>query len=165
VSYYVGIPLMFILAAAEASVLPLFRVSGLQPNLMLVVLVAWLMLRGPNEGFLFIVLGGLLLGLVDGAPLGTALLALAPLFLLHEARGSQLREGGLILTVVFTLVMTATYHLIYLAVFTLQGQNGNWLEAMVRIVLPTAFLNVLLLLPVYFALSLSSQELRRASYA
>ena len=164
-SYYIGVPLMFVLAAAEAAVLPQFRVSGLQPNLVLVVLVAWLMLRGPAEGFLLITVGGLLLGLVDGAPLGTALLALAPLFVLHEARGSQLREGGLILTIVFTVIMTATYHLIYLAVFTVQGQNGDWLEAFIRIVLPTAFINVVLLMPVYFLLSLSSQELRRASYA
>ncbi|HLF76516.1 MAG TPA: rod shape-determining protein MreD [Dehalococcoidia bacterium] len=164
-SYYIGVPLMFVLAAAEAAVLPQFRVSGLQPNLVLVVLVAWLMLRGPAEGFLLITVGGLLLGLVDGAPLGTALLALAPLFVLHEARGSQLREGGLILTIVFTVIMTATYHLIYLAVFTVQGQNGDWLEAFIRIVLPTVFINVVLLMPVYFLLSLSSQELRRASYA
>jgi rod shape-determining protein MreD len=156
---------MFILAAAEAAVLPQFRVSGLQPNLMLVVLVAWLMLRGPSEGFVLIAVGGLLLGLVDGAPMGTALLALAPLFVLHEARGSQLREGGLILTIVFTVIMTATYHLMYLTVFTLQGQNGSWLDAFIRIVLPTAFINVILLLPVYFLLSRSSQELRRASYA
>ncbi len=164
-SYYIGLPLVLLFALIEAAVLPLFRVSGLQPNLVLVLLVAWLMLRGPGEGFVFIALGGLIVGLVDGAPLGTALLAMAPMFVLHEARGSQLREGGFVLTIVFTLIMTVCYHFVYLAVYTLQGQNGSWIEAFTRIVLPTAFLNVVVLLPIYLLLSLSSQELRRATYA
>jgi rod shape-determining protein MreD len=164
-SYYIGLPLVVLCALVEASVLPLFRVSGLQPNLVLVLLVAWLMLRGAGEGFVFIAVGGVMLGLVDAAPLGTALLAMAPMFFLDEARGSQLREGGLVLTIVFTVVMTVCYHLVYLSMYTLQGQNGSWIEALSRIVLPTAFLNVLVLLPIYFLLSIGSREQRRATYA
>jgi cell shape-determining protein MreD len=97
--------------------------------------------------------------------MGTALIAMAPIFILHEARGSQLREGGLVLTVVFTVIATICFHLIYLVVFTINGQNGNWLEAMIRIVVPTAFLNVVVLLPIYFLVSMASQELRRPTYA
>ena len=164
-SYYIGLPLVLLCALVEAAVLPLFRVYGLQPNLVLVLLVAWLMLRGPGEGFVFIALGGVMLGLVDGAPLGTALLAMAPMFFLHETRGSQLREGGLVLTIVFTLIMTVSYHLVYLTVYTLQGQNGPWLEAFTRIVLPTALLNAVVLLPIYYLVSMRSKELRRATYA
>jgi rod shape-determining protein MreD len=165
VSYYVGLTLMFVASVAEVSVLPLFRVSGLQPDLILVILVAWLMLRGGAEAFVFVPIAGLFLGLMDGAPLGTAMLALAPLFLLHDARGSQLRESGLILSVVFCVVMTIVFHLIYLAVFTFMGENGSWLEAALRVILPTAFLNVVLLLPVYFVISRASEELRRPTYA
>ncbi len=97
--------------------------------------------------------------------MGTAMLAMAPMFVLHEVRGSQLREGGLVLTIVFTVIMTICFHLVYLAVFTIEGQNGSWLEAIIRIVLPTAFVNVVVLLPVYFLVSMASQELRRPTYA
>jgi rod shape-determining protein MreD len=165
VSYYAGFSLVFFAALAEVSVLPLFSVSGLQPDLLLVLLVVWLTLRGAAEGFVLIPFGGVMLGLLEGAPLGTGLLALAPLFLLHDARGSQLRESGLTLTVVFCLVMTVAFHLAYLAVFTVMGESGSWPQALLRVVLPTAFLNVLLLLPVYFLISRSSQELRRPGYA
>lgn len=164
-SYYVSLPIVFLLALAEASVLPMFRVSGLQPNLLLVVLVAWLMLRGPNEAFVLIPVAGILLGLVDGAPLGTALVGLAPAALLHEARGAQLREGGLTLTIVFVILMTFAFHLAYMLVFTVGGQGGSWPEALSRIVLPTAFLNVLVLLPVYFLVLQASQDMRRVAYA
>jgi rod shape-determining protein MreD len=165
VSYYVSLPLIFLLALAEASVLPMFRIAGLQPNLVLVLMVAWLVLRGPGESFVLIPFAGLVLGLVDGAPLGTALLGLAPIALLHEVRGAKLTEGGLPLTIVFVIVMTFVFHLAYLLVFTVLGQSGNLPAALPRVVLPTTFLNVAVLLPVYVFVSMSSQEVRRAAYA
>ena len=163
-SYYIGLPLLVLLAISEAVALPLFRVAGLQPNLVLVLLVAWLMVRGPREVFVFIPVAGVVLGLLDGALMGTALLALAPIVLFQEVRGSRLTEGGLILTVVFTVLLTITYHLTYMAVFAVEGETGNWLSAFTQVILPTAFLNVVVLLPVYGLMVMSSQELRRASY-
>jgi len=155
---------MLLLALMEASVLPMFRIGGLQPNLVLVLLVVWLMLRGPREAFILIAVSGVCVGLVDGAPMGTALLALAPVALLQEVRGSQLRESGLILTTLFLLLMTFAYHLIYFAVFAIHGENGDPLSALIRVIIPTAFLNVLVLLPAYFVIAMSSQETRRAGY-
>ena len=163
-SYYVGIPLLLIVAVAEASVLPMFQVGGLQPNPMLVLLLAWLMVRGAAEAFLFIPVGGLFLGLVDSAPMGTALLALAPMAVLQEVRGSQLREGGFLLTIVFTVAMTIVFNLVYLLVFTLSGDGGSLVGAMSRVIIPTTFLNVIILFPIYAVLWATSGELRRASY-
>ena len=120
-SYYVGLPLLLLVALLEVSVAPMFRVAGLQPNLMLVLLIAWLIVRGAGEAFILAPVGGVLLGLVDGAPAGTALIGLAPLAFLQDLRGSQLREGGLIMAVAFTIVMSFFYNYVHLAVFTLQG--------------------------------------------
>ena len=163
-SYYIGLPLLLIVAAAEASVLPMFQIGGLQPNPMLVLLVAWLMVRGSGEAFLLIPAGGLFLGLVDAAPIGTALLALAPMAVLQEIRGSQLREGGFLLTILFTVAMTIIFNLVYLLVFVLGGEAGNLLGAMTRVIIPTALLNVIILFPIYVVLWGTSGDLRRASY-
>ena len=122
VSYYIGLPLLLLVALVEASVLPMFRVAGLQPNLVLVLLVAWLMVRGAERG-LRPHPGRRLLPRPRGrrAHWARRCSALAPLAFLQELRGAQLREGGLILTIVFTVVMTFIYHFVYLVVFTLQG--------------------------------------------
>jgi rod shape-determining protein MreD len=165
VSYYIGIPLLLLLALLEASVLPLFRVAGLQPNLLLVLLVVWLMVRGSGEAFVLIPIGGVFMGLVDGAPMGTALLALAPIAFLQEIRGAHLSESGLVLTIAFVVFMTAAYHTVYFAIFALQGQSGPIAEALLGIVLPVGFLNVLVAIPAYVVMSAFSQELRRPSYA
>jgi rod shape-determining protein MreD len=164
VSYYIGIPLLLIVAAAEASVVPMFQVGGLQPNPMLVLLIAWLMVRGSGEAFVFIPIGGIFLGLVDSAPMGTALIALAPLAFLQEIRGSQLREGGFLLTILFTVLMTIVFNLVYLLVFTLGGEAGPLVGALTRVIIPTAVLNVLILFPMYIILWATSGDLRRASY-
>jgi rod shape-determining protein MreD len=165
VSYYIGLPLLILAALLEVSVLPMFRVYGLQPNLMLVLLITWLIVRGSTEAFILAPIGGVILGLVDGAPAGTALIGLAPLAFLQDLRGSQLREGGLVMAVAFTIVMSLFYNYVHLAVFTLNGQSGDWIEASLRIILPTALINVAVLAPLYGLMVLSSPEQRRTVYA
>jgi rod shape-determining protein MreD len=165
VSYYVGISLVILAALLEASVLPLFRVEGLQPNLTLVLVIAWLMVRGADEAFVLIPVAGVFLGLVDGALMGTALLALAPIFVLQDFRGAHLSERGAIVAVVFTAIMSLVYNYTYLLVFTLQGEAGSWVEATTRVVLPATFINVAILVPIYFGLVLLNPQPRRALYA
>ena len=164
-SYYIALPLLLLLALTEVVVEPMFRIAGLQPNLVLVLLTVWLIIRGQNEAFFLIPAGGLFLGLVDGAPLGTALIALAPLVVLQEMSGSQLREGGLIMALIFVVIMTLTYHLAYLGVFILKGEAGHgWITAFTRVVIPTCLLNGIVVLPMYWVVNLFSGELRRPGY-
>lgn len=164
-SYYVGITLVILAALLEASVLPLFRIEGLQPNLTLVLLMTWLIVRGAEEAYVLIPVGGIFIGLMDGALMGTALLALAPVAMLQEVRGAQLNERGMFMAVVFTLIMSLVYNYTYLLVFTLQGQAGSWVEATTRVVLPTTFINVAILFPVYFLFTLVNSQPRRTLYA
>jgi rod shape-determining protein MreD len=165
VSYYLGIPFLLLAALSEVAVAPMFRVAGLQPNLVLIILTAWLIARGQNEVYWLIPTGGFFLGLVDGAPLGTAIIAMAPLALLQDVRGSQLREGGLALAVIFIVIMTVVYHVVYLLMFTLEGQAASWVQAATRVIIPTALINAVVIVPVYWFLSLFSHELRRPTYA
>src|SRR4051812_3406000 len=143
----------------------MFRIAGMQPNLVLVLVTVWLIVRGQNEAFVLIPVGGFLLGLVDGAPMGTALLALAPLALLHDVRGSQLREGGIAMALIFIVLMTFAYHFVYLAVFLVRGEAGaGMLTAVTRVIIPTALLNAIVLLPLYWIVNIFSGELRRPAY-
>jgi len=164
-SYYVGIVLLFFAALIEVSVLPLFRVYGLQPNLVLVIVIAWLIIRGEEEAYVLIPIGGLVLGLVESAPMGTALLALAPIAVLQEIRGAQFGRGGIVMAVAFTVIMSVVYNFTYLLVFTLSGDSGSWLLAMTNVVLPATLLNVVVLVPLYAFFSIVNPRPRRSLYA
>ncbi len=164
-SYYIGVPLLLLVALAQAAVLPFFRIAGMQADVMLVLLVAWLSVRGEQEALVLVPIGGVFLGLVDGAPMGTALLALVPAVVLNDLRKLQFREGQFVLTIAVTVLATVAFHAVYLVVFTIAGQAGSWPVAMLRVILPTALLNVVALGPIYLALWLASGDLRRAAFA
>jgi rod shape-determining protein MreD len=165
VSYYVGITLVVFAALLEASVLPLFRVGGVQPNLTLVLLMAWLVIRGAEEAYVLIPIGGIFVGLVDGALMGTALLAMAPVALLQEVRGAQLNARGFVMAVAFTTIMSLVYNYTYLLVFSLQGEAGPWGAATTQVILPTTLINLAVLLPIYAAFAFVNPEPRRSLYA
>jgi rod shape-determining protein MreD len=164
-SYYVGITLLLFSALIEVSVLPLFRVYGLQPNLTLIILIAWLIIRGEEEAYVLIPIGGVFLGLVESAPIGTAIIALAPIAVLQEIRGSQLRQGGIVMAVAFTAVMSVVYNFTYLLVFTLTGESGSWLLATTNVILPATLLNIVVLVPLYVVFSVVNPQQRRSLYA
>jgi rod shape-determining protein MreD len=164
-SYYVGITLVILSALLEASVMPLFRVDGLQPNLTLVLLMAWLIIRGAEEAYVLIPIGGVFIGLVDGALMGTALLAMAPVALLQEVRGAQLNEKGIAMAVAFVLIMSLVYNYTYLVVSTLQGESGPWIDATTQVILPTTLMNLAILLPLYAGFALLNPQPRRSLYA
>lgn len=163
-TYYVALPLLFLLGLIEAAVLPMFRISGLQPNLILVVLTAWITLRGISEALVLIPFTGVLLGLVGSAPLGAPILALAPLAILGDLRGSRLNEGGFTLAALYTVIMTIIYHLIFWLFAAAGGEAGSFTQALLRVIFPVTLLNLLILAPVYAVLWMSSHEVRRPSY-
>jgi len=164
-SYYIGIALVVLSALVEASVMPMFRIQGLQPNLTLVLLMTWLIVRGADEAFVLIPIGGIFIGLVDGALLGTALLALAPVALLQEVRGAQLNDKGFAMMIGFTVIMSLVYNYVYLLVFTLQGQSGSWFEATTQVILPTTLINIAVVLPMYLVFTVINPQPRRSLYA
>jgi hypothetical protein len=61
--------------------------------------------------------------------------------------------------------MTFAYHFVYLGVFLLRGQAGSGLfTAVTRVVIPTALLNAVVLLPFFWIVNIFSGDLRRPAY-
>jgi hypothetical protein len=164
-SYYIGVPLVLLVALAEAAFLPYFRIFGLQPSVTLVLLICWLTIRGQEEALYLIPLAALCLGLVDGAPLGVAFLALAPVVALHELRGLHLGEGQLVIAVVFTIVATLIYQSVYYLAFVAGGQSGDIVAAALEVAVPVSLLNVVILFPVYWMTWVFSADVRRTMFA
>jgi rod shape-determining protein MreD len=163
-SYYIAIPLLLLIGLAEVSVLPYFQVEGLQPNLMLVFVLSWMMVRGQREALFLIPLGGIILGLVDGAHLGVALLALAPIAFLHDLRGSHLSEGQFGLTILFTIVASLIYEAVYLGAYALMGQIGGSVLDLFRVAVFGTMLNLVILFPIYGLLWTASADVRRPAF-
>lgn len=159
--YVIAVVVVLLVAVAQTSALTSFRVLGVHANLMLVLLLSWAMVRGLKEAMVVVPMGGLALGLVDGHPLGVAVLALIPLVLLTEIREARIIEGDFLLSIFVVLLATLAYELIILIVLRVTGETVQWWGTLARVVVPAAVVNALLVPPVYGLLWVGSRDLRR----
>jgi rod shape-determining protein MreD len=160
VSLALGVLVIVGAALAQVSVLPAFSIFGVQPNLVIVVLVAWLAVRGQREALVLIPVAGILVGILDSQPLGLALLALAPLGLMTEVREARPVESDLVLALVFVALATLFYEGALLLTLAVTGGRADWLGSALNVLVPAVFANVLLLLPTYALLRLTNLNFR-----
>jgi len=156
-----GLLVIFIAVLFQVAVLPAFSIFGVQPNLVIVLLVAWMSVRGQREVLFLIPAAGFLLGLLDSQALGLAMLALSPLVLMTEVRELKLVQSELAPAVALTVGATLVYELTGLVTLAVTGTNPDWLASVLDVLVPAVVANVLLLLPVYGLLRLASLDLRR----
>ncbi len=156
-----GLVAVLFAALAQAAVMPSFSIFGAQPSLVIVLLVAWMSIRGQREALFLIPAAGFVLGLLDGEPLGLTMLALAPLVLMTEVREWRRVESDLVPALVLTVAGTLVYETTVLLSLAVRGEQVSWLASIVNVLVPAAIANVLLLLPVYAVIRLASLDLRR----
>ena len=84
--YVTGAAIAFMLALVQASSVEQFRIIGVAPNLLLVFLVSWLVVRGLDDVLPMVAVAGITLGLVGLQTPGLALLA-------HPAHMETRRPG------------------------------------------------------------------------
>jgi rod shape-determining protein MreD len=161
VSTSIGLVLVIIASLAQVSVLPQFSLFGVQPNVVIVFLVAWIAVRGQREAFLLIPVAGFLLGILDSEPLGLAMLALAPLILLTELRELELMASHLLPAFLLVVIATLVYEGSILLTLAVTGDRTGLPGSVLDILIPAAIVNVLLLIPVYGAVRLASVDLQR----
>ena len=155
----VGLLVIAFAALAQAAVMPSFSIFDVQPNLVLALLVAWLVVRPRREGLLLVPAAGLMVGLLDGEPLGLAMLALAPLILMAGVRDLRLVESDLLPAVALAAVGTLVYEAIVLLTLAVTGERLDWLASVLDVLVPAAIANALLLLPIYGLIRLASTDL------
>lgn len=147
---YLAVPLLLLIAVLQASAIPHLTIRGVFPDLPLILVASWGLLRGSREGAIWGLVVGLSVDLLSGAPLGAATLALSVVgLLMGRARLAALR-GNVILPLGGIFLGTVLYDLIYMAVLAISGRSVLWLPTLARIVLPCAALNAVLAVGVYW---------------
>jgi len=161
VSLAIGLLIVLFAVVAQASVMPGFSIFGVQPNLVIVLLVAWMTVRGRREVLFLIPAAGFAQGLLDSQPLGLAMLALAPLILMTDVRELRLVESDLLPAVGLVALATLVFEGTVLLTLAVTGNHPDWLASVLDVLVPAAIANVLLLLPVYGLIRVASVDLRR----
>jgi rod shape-determining protein MreD len=108
---------------------------------MLLIVLAWAVVRGLDEGLVWGFVGGLIIDLLSGGPLGANILALlAVAFLAGQPWGRRVGSSVIRLGLL-ALLCVVVYHLILLIVLVWTGHSVDWVEALLRVAIPSAILN------------------------
>jgi rod shape-determining protein MreD len=113
---YLVIPLMVIVALIQVTILPLIPIFGVVPQLWLVATIAWSLLRGLQEGFVWALVGGILIDVLSASPLGSTTLALMAAVIVTVFIQNNLPQNRTIIPMLLTMLGTIVYWFIYLMI-------------------------------------------------
>lgn len=139
-------------ALLQATVAPHLTILGARPDLMLLTVVSWSVLRGTREGIVWGFVGGLCLDLFSGAPFGLSALALIAIGFFSGLGETNIYRGHIALPIVAALVATLIHGLLYLFLLHIMGRAIAWFDILLGVMLPSTILNGLLIMPVYAVL-------------
>lgn len=145
----------------QTTLLSRVDVLGGRPNLMLLVVLAWTMIRGIDEGLIWAFVGGLILDLLSGGPLASIALALLAAAYLA---GQSLVEGmgsEAVRLVILTVLGATVYHLALLFILDWSGRTMDWGFSLLHVAGPSVLVNGVLapfLLPLMRWLERSTRE-------
>jgi rod shape-determining protein MreD len=148
-SYLVAGTAAFFLAVTQASALPYWRILGVTPDVVLIFVACWAMLRGQREAMLVVPVAAFLRDLVTSDPLGTSLLALAPIVPLATLRDFKVVETDFLPTLAVVVLGSLAYGLISMTVLAATGQEVPWLMALRVAIVPSLVVNALVTPVIY----------------
>lgn len=149
VDLYLG---MLILAAAVLAQGTLFSRLGsasARPDLLLVLVVCWSLLRSVSEGLVWAFLGGIGTDLIAGMPLGTSSLALMPICFLSGLGRNSALASSFLLPALLVALATPLHGWIILVIQQARGEAVEWIASSLRIIAPAMLLNALLAVVVH----------------
>jgi rod shape-determining protein MreD len=152
VSWLASFPLLALLVALQTSFVPSLRVGPAIPELVVVWVICWAVIRGRAEALPWALAGGLMLDLLSALPPGSHLLALALVAYLADL-GHRFMEGSTALFVGLAVVLGS---ILYGSLLLLASGFGTHRAELVTMlggqVLPTAAYNLVLTVPVFLVL-------------
>ena len=149
---YATILLLSAVAIVQATVMPHLAVLGVKPDLVLLVVICWGLLRGSKEGVIWALVGGIGVDLLSGAPFGTSAVALLVLSLFAGMGELSVFRTHIALPLIATLIAAVAYNLLFLLLLRIRGCSIAWADSLIKVVLPSTLVNVLLSPLVYRAL-------------
>ena len=119
--------------------------GGGRVNLVLTLVAVWSLVRGVQDGLLAGLVGGLALDLMSGTPFGLNTVLLGLIGWGTAAAGGTLERGGLALLFGTAVLTTVAYHGVTVLVLRVLGWDFPGLMRFVNVLVPTIFLNALLM--------------------
>jgi rod shape-determining protein MreD len=157
------IPLLVLAASIQSTIIPLMKVGGAKPDLVLLMVISWSLLRGSRDGLGWGFIGGLCLDVLSGGPLGASSIALMVASLLSGQGETNIYKGNLLLPIILAVLGTLVYCGILLVVLELTGRPVSLIASISQVILPAAVMNMVAMPFVYALMRWLDQRTERPS--
>ena len=145
------IPLLILMAATllQMTLSPFIKISGVHPDLVLILIIGWVILRGPSEGLVWALIGGLCLDLVSGAPFGVFTFTLLLVALVASVSHGRIFGSSIVLPLSLTFPLSLLFNGLALLWLVLLGRSVVWTDAFFNVLLPVAVFNTAVMMLVF----------------
>ena len=158
--YAIAAVAAWFLAVLNVSVMPYVEVLGVTPHLVLIFAACWAVIRGEDEALIVVPLAAIITDLTSSDPVGTSLLAFAPLVFLAGLARTQAIDSDFLPSAAVVAVGSVAYGVIYVGVMILVGHSVELDYALIHFVLPLPLVNALFTPIVYLPIRWLSTERR-----
>ena len=158
---YVIPALLVVMALVQTTLLPVVPHVEIRPDLVLLLVLAWAMVRGTNEGAVGAFVGGLALDVFSPLPLGSHGLALLLTVVPVGWIGAPFYRGNLVYPIAGAFLATMLYNMLLLLLSRLVGHEVLWGSMLWRIALPMALIEATLIPLVYWILDRVDRRVHR----
>ncbi|MFZ2489504.1 MAG: rod shape-determining protein MreD [Anaerolineae bacterium] len=136
-------------ALLQVSFLPALRIAGVYPNLALVIVVVWALLRNTRSAVGWALIAGLWLDLLSGSVFGVYTLGLVAAAALTGTSGQTVYRPSPLLAVIMLTISTALQYFIQMTLLWLNGTTLVIGDILLRLTLPEIVYNCLVMLALY----------------
>ena len=128
---------------------PFIKINGVHPDLVLILVIGWIILRGLGEGLLWALIGGLCLDFASGAPFGLFTLTMLLVAVAANLSHGRVFGSSIVLPLSLTFPLSFLFNGLALLLLVLLGHPVAWLDAFSSVLLPVAIFNTAVMMLVF----------------
>ena len=143
-SLYFGIPILMLAAVFQSVWMERFHIFGGRPDLPLLLVVTWAIIRGANEGTLWGFVAGLFCDALSGGTFGLWTFTLTAVGFLAGQGWVHALGPTVIRLALMSALGTLVGHTLLLGTMAIVGYPVNWVYDLQTVALPATMLNLVL---------------------
>jgi rod shape-determining protein MreD len=147
--YFVAAVLLAAFAVLQVSVFSRLAIGNAAPQLVLLSVIAWSLVRGPMEGVFWGFFGGLFFDLASGGPVGVSALAMVAVAAVAGLLGGRMFGSNPLLPMLTVFVASGVYFVIASFLLATLHYPTYWRSVLIDVAFPTAVANGILSAVVY----------------
>jgi rod shape-determining protein MreD len=152
VSLWLAFPILVVLAVLQTSMVPQLAIGGGRPQLVLVWVICWAVVRGRGEAMSWAIFGGLLLDLLSQMPPGAHLLALTLVAFVADLGHTVMQGSTALFAAAAVFAASLVYGIALVLVLAATGRPVELADTVVLNIFPGALYNLVVLAPMFILL-------------